>query len=134
MILNEYINTFTIRLNPGLAKKKKLRAWSSRTFCIKVRLIKIGEKNGYQHAEARWESCETSTMDCFANIVNSFLSLTIFAKHSILGFWIRLWHHCMGYYNVTIFTVNIICMTDSFAPLCLLFAFHIRFIKINTSI
>ena len=38
-------------------------------------------------SEAYSEHCQTSNMELFAKIVNSFLSLTIFAKSSILDVW-----------------------------------------------
>ena len=79
-------------------------------------------KNGYQHPEAHSELWQTSKMNHLANIVN-------IVNYSF----IRLWHHCISYYNVAIFTLNIIFTTTSFAPLCLLLTFDLRFIKINST-
>ena len=97
-------------LYPSLTKKEKLVTWSTRTlFCIKVlgfEILRIGEKidriNRFQHPKVYSEPCQTSKMERFVKIVNSFLMLTIFAKQ----FWIRLWHHYKSYYYVTIFTVK----------------------------
>ena len=36
------------------------------------------------HPEAHLELCETSNMQSFAKVVNAFILLTIFTKHSIL--------------------------------------------------
>ena len=71
----------------GLAQQRKLDTWPLCTFfCIKAHsfeILNIGNKNRFQHPEAYSELCKTLKMEHFAKIYNSFLALTIFAKHSI---------------------------------------------------
>ena len=73
--------------------------------------LKIFWKTIFQNncsPEAYSEPCQTSTMKCFAKMVNGWKLLTIFAKHSILDYW-----HGSEYASVANYLCNTVSTLNS---------------------